>query len=127
MTKNIGEETWVPFSGESELRRNDPELKAKVAKVVKARQEALNQASALLKQATEILEAQNQFVGDAIYSNRVQSVSIASFSLSRDAEFASGNRGQATSDPSENDTYLGNLAAGQLGVQIQDMGDKFPM
>lgn len=117
------EDAWVPFSGESELRRNDAELKAKVAKVVKARQEALNRASALLKQATEILESQNQFVGDAIYSNRVQSISIASFSLSRDAEFASGSRG----DRSENDTYLGNLAAGQLGVQIQDMGDKFPL
>lgn len=123
MMENVGEDAWVPFSGESELRRNDAELKAKIAKVVKARQEALNRASALLKQATEILESQNQFVGDAIYSNRVQSVSIASFSLSRDAEFASGSRG----DRAENDTYLGNLAAGQLGVQIQDMGDKFPL
>lgn len=117
----------IPFSGESEIRRNDPELKAKVARVVKARQDALNEASALLNQAYDILKTQRHFVGDEIYNRQVSSVSTASFSLSRDAEFASGRRGDREADPSKNDTYLGNLAAGELGVQIQKMGDDFPL
>lgn len=123
----MSDERWVPFSGESEIRRNDPELKAKVAKVIKARQEALNEASALLNQAYEILKAQRQFVGDEAYNSQVSSVSTASYTLSRDADWASGRRGERNADPSKNDTYLGNLAAGQLGVQIQKMGDEFPL
>lgn len=122
----MSEDRWVPFSGESEIRRNDEELKAKVAKVVKARQEALTEASALLNQAYEILRTQRHFVGDEIYNRQVSSVSTASFTLSRDAEFASGRRGETDNDPSKNDTYLGNLAAGELGIQIQKMGDEFP-
>lgn len=123
----MSDERWVPFSGESEIRRNDAELKAKVAKVVKARQEALTEASALLNQAYEILRTQRHFVGDEIYNRQVSSVSTASFTLSRDAEFASGRRGETDNDPSKNDTYLGNLAAGELGIQIQKMGDEFPL
>jgi hypothetical protein len=121
----MSEERWVPFSGESEIRRNDPELKAKVAKVVKARQEALNEASALLNQAYEILKAQRHFTGDEIYNHQVSSVSTASFTLSRDAAFASRDSGSGNA--TENDTYLGNLAAGALGIQIQKMGDEFPL
>ena len=123
MTDNNG----TPFSGESEIRRNDPELKAKVAKVVKARQDALNEASALVERAYEILKAQRHFVGDNIYSSHVTAVSTASYTLSRDAEFTSGRRGGTANDPAKNDTYLGNLAAGPLGVQIQNMGDNFPL
>lgn len=115
----------VPFDKESTARREDAELKDKVAKVVKARQTALKEASALLDQAYEILKAQRHFVGDEIYNRQVSSVSTASYTLSRDAEFASGRRGQSNDDPSKNDTYLGNLAAGALGVQIQNMGDNF--
>lgn len=115
----------IPFTGESEVRRNDPELKAKVAKVVKARQDALREASVLLDRAYEILKAQREFVGDEAYHHQVSSVSTASYTLSRDADFASGRRGG--SDPAKNDTYLGNLAAGALGVQIQNMGDNFPL
>lgn len=123
----MSDERWVPFSGESEIRRNDEELKAKVAKVVKARQEALTEASALLNQAYEILRKHRHFAGDEIYNRQVSSVSTASFTLSRDAEFASGRRGETDNDPSKNDTYLGNLAAGELGIQIQKMGDEFPL
>lgn len=123
MTDNNG----TPFTGESEIRRNDPELKAKVAKVVKARQDALKQASVLLEQAYDILKAQRQFVGDNIYNRNVTTVSTASYTLSRDAEFTSGQRGGPDNDPAKNDTYLGNLAAGPLGVQIQNMGDNFPL
>lgn len=122
MASNDG---WVPFSGESEERRNDPELKAKVSKVVRARQQALNEASVLLNQAYDILKAQQHFAGDALYSGQVSSVGTASFTLSRDAAFAS--RDGASGNAAENDTYLGNLAASSLGVQIQEMGDKFPL
>lgn len=117
----------IPFTGESEVRRNDPELKAKVAKVVKARQDALREASVLLDRAYEILKAQREFVGDEAYHHQVSSVSTASYTLSRDADFASGRRGESNNDPAKNDTYLGNLAAGALGVQIQNMGDNFPL
>src|SRR6478735_1627145 len=103
----------APFTGESEIRRNNPELKAKVAKVVKARQNALTEASALLDQAYEILKAQRHFVGDDLYDAQVRSISTASYSLSKEAVFASGRRRDGfVNDPAENDTYLGNLAAG---------------
>lgn len=121
----MSEDRWVPFSAESQARRNDPELKAKVSKVVKARQDALNEASALLNQAYEILKAQSHFVGDAIYTEQVNSVGTASFRLNRSASFASRDSGSGKA--TENDNYLGNLAAGQLGVQIQKMGDEFPL
>jgi hypothetical protein len=117
------DDNWVPFNEESEVRRNDSELKAKVAKVVRARQKALKDASALLKQAEEILSGSAVFVGDEIYYRQYESVRMASFTLRRDAAFAKGPR----EDPAENDIYLGNLAAGSLGVQIQKMGDEFPL
>lgn len=120
----MSDEYRVPLTGESEVRRDDAELKAKVAKVVKARQNALDEASALLNQAYDILKAQRHFAGDESYNRQVSAISTASFSLSRDAEFASRLRG--TPD-AENDTYLGNLAAGQLGIQIQKMGDEFQL
>lgn len=123
----MSNERRIPFSGESEIRRNDPELKAKVAKVIRARQAALNEASALLNQAYEILKAQRHFAGEETYNQQVSSVSTASYSLSRAAEFASGRRGHTDNDPSKNDTYLGNLAAGDLGIQIQKMGDEFSL
>lgn len=120
----MADDNWVPFGKESTERRENPELKEKVAKVVKARQKALNDASALLDQAYEILKAQRHFVGDETYNRQVSSVSTASYTLSRDAKSSSGLRGE---DPAKNDTYLGNLAAGALGIQIQNMGDDFPL
>lgn len=121
----VSNDAWVPFSGESEVRRNDPELKAKVANVIRARQKALKEASALLNQAYDVLKAQRHFSGDDIYNRQVSSVGTASFTLSRDAEFASGNG--RSGNPAENDTYLGNLAAGSLGIQIQKMEENFPL
>lgn len=123
----MADDNRIPFTGESEVRRNDPELKAKVAKVVKARQDALNEARALLDRAYEVLKAQRHFVGDDAYNRQVSALSTASYTLSRDAEFASGRRGGHDNDPAKNDTYLGNLAAGALGVQIQNMGDNFSL
>ncbi|MCW2763840.1 MAG: hypothetical protein JWR85_4041 [Marmoricola sp.] len=124
----MADDNWIPFSGESEVRRNDSELKGKVTKVVKARQDALKEASALLDRAYEVLKAQRHFVGDEAYNRQVSAVSTASYSLSRDADFASGRgRGGPDNDPTKNDTYLGNLAAGALGIQIQNMGDSFPL
>lgn len=117
----MADDNWVPFGKESTERRENPELKEKVAKVVRARQKALNDASALLDQAYEILKAQRHFVGDEVYNRQVSAVSTASFTLSRDS--ASGRR----EDSSKNDTYLGNLAAGALGIQIQNMGDDFDL
>jgi hypothetical protein len=117
------DDSRVPFTGESEVRRNDSDLKAKVAKVVRARQTALKDASVLLNQAEKILSGSAVFVGNEIYDRQYESVRMASFTLRRDAAFAKGPR----EDPAENDIYLGNLAAGSLGVQIQEMGDAFPL
>lgn len=105
-------------------RRDDPDLKAKVAKVVVARQEALTEANTLLKQAAAILTAQAGFEDGAIYGRQVQSVGSASQNLDRTTKFElGGDRG----NPAENDTVLSNLAAGRLGAQILRMGDKFPL
>ena len=125
----MSNDDWVPFNKESTDRRNDPELKAKVAKVVRARQKALREASELLKQAADIISAQSHFTGDAIYDHQVTSVRIANFTLRRDADFAGGitETGRNVGNPAENENYLGNLAAGTLGIQIQSMGDKFPL
>ena len=108
----------------SSERRNDPELKEKAAKVVIARQNALKEADALLKQAAQILTAQSGFVDGAVYDSQVQAIRIASMKLSQDTQFELGGK---RGNPAENDTFLGNLAAGPLGEQIQEMGDSFPL
>lgn len=101
-----------------ESRRNDPELRAKVEKVIRARNEALLQASTLLEQANRILKEQSHFVDDGIYDRQVRSVSIAAYLLKDDADFK--NRDIT-------DTYIGNLAAGRLGEQLEAMGDSFKL
>lgn len=100
----------------SEERRNDPELCAKVAKVVKARQIALLEAAEKLQEVMDILQPLDRFEGDSIYRRCVSAVWIAHHQVSGDAEFKKKIGG---------DTYIGNKAASELGHQIEEMGDSF--
>jgi hypothetical protein len=112
----------VPTFKYSEVRRNDVELREQVKKVVAAREKAVLEASELLKQAAKLLSANTGFVGDETYARNAQTIRIANATLARDAKFMmqGGSR-------TENPTYIGNLAAGPLGEQIQGLGDSFPL
>jgi hypothetical protein len=106
------------MSEEADARRNDPEIREKVEKVIKARQAALNEASELLKKASEILHKNARYSGSILYDRQVGSVSITANSLKSDADFM--NR-------MVSEVYVGNLAAGDLGEKIQKMGNDFPL
>ena len=100
------------------VRREDPALREKVQQVIDARRAALRRAAALLREAEEVLAPLAQFHDDAIFNRQVQSVADASESLARDVAFDSVT--------GKGSTYVGNLAAGPLGEQIQKMGASFP-
>ena len=100
----------------SEEQRNDPELRAKVAKVIKARQDALAEAAQKLQEAVDILRPLSIFDGDAIYQRSYDATWRAFNQVSGDAAFM----GRPTTE-----TYIGNKAASELGDQILRLGDNF--
>jgi hypothetical protein len=100
----------------NEQRRNDPELQAKVSLVVEARKAALAKAAEKLREALVILDSMQDFTGDPIYTRCVNAAWIAHNKVSGDAQFMS----RPTTD-----TYIGNMAASELGGQIISMGDRF--
>lgn len=104
------------FAKRSEARRNDPDIREKVSKVIKARQDALSEAAKLLEQAKDILQKNSHFIDDAIYARQVDAVYSTYYKLAEDAHFMNRKK---------TETYVGNLAAGALGEQIEEMGDKF--
>lgn len=95
---------------ESERRRNDPEIRAKVEEINKARQAMLLKAAAQLKELSDEMRELNLGEDDAIYDNCSDAVWSAYYRVSHDAEFKQGIGGE---------TYIGNLAAGQLGEYIE--------
>lgn len=102
----------------SNQRRNNPELKDKVRKVVERRQKAMEQADDLLKEARHIMQEAALFVDDVIFMRQLEQISRTSFSLSEDTQFERDVFSE---------TYIENLAAGRLGEQIEKMGDQFPL
>jgi hypothetical protein len=102
----------------SNVRRNNPELKAKVKKVVELRQEAMEQANDLLRQARQVMQDAALFRDDSIFIRQLEQISRTSQSLSEETAFKRDI---------QSDTYVENLAAGRLGEQIEKMGDKFPL
>lgn len=110
----------------SEERRHDPVLLEKVARVHMARNRKLKLVAKTLRELRDDMWGLRiRGDEDAIYERNVDAISLASHTLSRDAEFK--NR-----DSWDNfETYHGNLAAGLLGYRISQMSDeefdrKFP-
>ena len=102
----------------SNERRNNAELKEKVKKVVSLRLEAMEQANELLKQARHIMQEAALFGDDPHFMNHLNDISRAGHSLSEETLFR---------HDIQSDTYIENLAAGRLGEQIENMGDRFPL
>jgi hypothetical protein len=109
------ESGWIVYSGR---RRHDPELKAKVRRVIDARQDALSRAAELVGEAKRELDRVSMFLDDGIVDRNVTKVRSLWWSLDRAAQFKAGIGSE---------TYVENLAAGPLGEQIEAMGDGFPL
>lgn len=97
----------------SEQRRNDPELRAKVAKIHAARQAMLVKAAAQLKALSDEMRMLEFDGGDAIYDRCCDYVWSAYYTVTRDAEFMKSIGGE---------TYIGNMAAGEMGAAIERKG-----
>ena len=94
----------------SERRRYDPEIRAKVEEIHKARQAMLVKAAAQLKALSDEMRELSLAEDNAIYDRCSDAVWSAYYTVSRDAEFKKGIGGE---------TYIGNLAAGSLGEYIE--------
>jgi hypothetical protein len=101
----------------SDERRHDPDLNAKVAKVIEAQTKAVEDATALIKQAAEIMRKASGFENSEIFERCYDSVKSARYTLDRDERFVSLS----------SETYIQNASAGRLGYQITKMGEKFPL
>lgn len=103
----------------SEDRRNDPELRAKVERVLVAQRDLLQKAAATLKELSDemrVLSGTGQT--RSIYDRCFDKVALASYSVGSDAEFMKNIGG---------DTYIGNMAASEMGEYLQsiDMEARF--
>lgn len=100
-----------------EERRNDPDIRAKVAEIVKARKAMLVRAATQLKALTDEMRELELDGDDAIYDRCFDYVWSAYYTVSRDAEFK---------DRAATETYIGNMAAGELGkyIEKQEARDK---
>jgi protease II len=95
---------------DSERRRNDPEIRAKVEEIHKARQAMLLKAEAQLEEIVNEMRALTQYGDDAIYNRCYDAVWDAQYKVGNDARFMQRIGGE---------TYVGNLAAGELGEIIE--------
>lgn len=104
----------------NEQRRLDPDIRAKVGKVVDARHTALEQANKLVQEAADILRANSIFVGDDIYVRQMHALTRMSRSLA-----AATNISRVRSEDKE--SYIDHLTEGLVGAQVENMGRNFPL
>jgi hypothetical protein len=91
--------------------RYDPELRAEAEAIHKARQAMLLEAAQDLKVLSEKMRELGETYEDcSIYNRCWHEVRMAAYTVSRDAEFMQKIGGE---------TYIGNLAAGELGQIIK--------
>lgn len=102
----------------SEQRRKDPVILEKAEKVLIAQKKAMAEAVELLNQASAIMRKQSGYVDSVIFDRCLSAVSSARYTVEKDSSFMEGIDGEC---------YIGNLAAGRLGYQIEEMGEKFPL
>ena len=95
----------------SEKRRNDPQIRAAVTEVLDARAEAILKAEKLVQEALSILVSVPHYnVDDPLYTRSTDAVSRAVSQLSGDKHYILGRT----------DTYVGNIAANELGRILQE-------
>lgn len=102
----------------SDRRRKDPVVLEKAEKILIAQQKAMSEAAELLKRAAEIMRKQSGYEDSGHFDRCYDAVSSARYTVERDASFMADIG---------NECYIGNLAAGRLGYQIEQMGEKFPL
>ncbi len=96
----------------SDDRRNDPEVRARVERVVEAQKALLLKAAATLKELSDEMRVLS--IGDerSIYELCFDKVRMASYSVGGDADFMQKIGG---------DTYTGNMAASRMGEYVQSI------
>lgn len=97
----------------SEERRNDPVIRAKCAEIVEARRAMLRKAAKQLEAISDEMIELALDADDDIYTRCGSAVWSAYHRVSRDAQFL---------DKPATETYIGNMAAGELGEYIERKG-----
>lgn len=94
----------------SEERRNNPEIRARVAEIHEDRKAMLDRAAAVLEDLVNEMRPLNRSEDDDIYTRCFEQVWRAYHRVSGDAHFMQKIGGE---------TYTGNLAAGPLGAEVE--------
>jgi hypothetical protein len=96
----------------SEKRREDPELRGKVERLLDAQNAALLDAAQVLEGLSKTMR--NLSIDtNPIYDRCVHAVGLARWNVSGDADFMNRN--------AHTDTYIGNMAAGEMGFHLQGL------
>lgn len=105
----------------SDERRHDPEVRAKVERVIIAQNALMARAAATLKElAAEMRSLSGLRDSHSIYDRSYDTVFSAAWKVEHDSDFM--NR-----DGGPNDCYIGNMAASPMGEYLQkiDMEARF--
>lgn len=105
----------------SDDRRNDPETRDKVERVIIAQNALMLKAAKQLKElATEMHALSGMRDSHSIYERSYDTVFSAAWKVEHDSDFM--NR-----DGGPNDCYIGNMAAGEMGEHLQkvNMEERF--
>lgn len=98
-----------------EKRKNDPEIREKIAKVIDSCDAALTEALELV-QASEALLSKYPILDDATYQCNVQDVQRLRTDLAKIV---------ACRKKLDREHYINKLATGRLGAEIEHLGDGF--
>lgn len=94
-----------------ESRRIDPVVRAKVERVLTAQQKMMEHAAKVLKDLRQEMNVlANVSDENSHYEKCFKEVRMASYTVSRNAEFMAGIGGE---------TYIGNMAAGRMGENLE--------
>lgn len=98
-----------------EKRKNDPEIREKVAKVIDSCDVALVEALGLVK-AAEAMLSKYPLLDDSTYQCNIQDVQRLSHDLAKIVECRK---------KMDKEHYISRLATGRLGAEIEHLGDGF--
>lgn len=107
--------TALKFRAVREKRRNDPDIREKVERVVDTCDEALKDASELVRAAAALL-SKYPLTDDVTYQCSLQDIQQISESLTRIVECRKAL---------DKNRYISKLATGRLGAEIEHLGDMF--
>lgn len=98
----------------SEMRRDDPKIRQKVASILGACDDGLDCASEILKNVEAMLSKYSY--ADDVYLRNLWDIQEINYSLAKVIAYRK-SLGR--------DLYISKLAGGPLGAEIQRLGDKF--